>query len=69
MREPVNGYDCRRFKVSVEAQVRQKRKIIKKFDQTYESYFSVPQKKEEVKDAIGPEHVRMTKDEVRQVES
>jgi len=69
MREPVNGYDCRRFKVNVEAQVRQKRKIIKKFDQTYESYFSVPQNKEEAKDAIDPEHVRMTKDEVRQVES
>ena len=29
MRETINGYDCRRYKVNVEAQVRQKRNVIK----------------------------------------
>lgn len=39
-RENLNGYDTVRHRVVVEAQVRQKRKIDKKFDQTYDEYFS-----------------------------
>ena len=28
-RDTINGYDCKRYKVNVEAQVRQKKKVIK----------------------------------------
>lgn len=34
--ERISGYDCRKFKVQVEAQVRQKKKVNTQFDQTYE---------------------------------
>lgn len=40
MKETLNGYDCQRYKVSVEAQVVQKKKLTKKFEQTYEEYFN-----------------------------
>jgi hypothetical protein len=66
-RETVNGFDCRRYKVQVEAQVRQKRKIVKKFDQTYDQYFGPQVLVEESK--IDTECVRLTKDEVRTIES
>lgn len=51
--------------------MRQKKKVNKKFEQTYESYFTAAGKPniEESKETVDPEYVRLTKDEVRHVES
>ena len=37
--EVVNEYTCQRHKVTVEAQVRSKRKVNQKFNHNYDSYF------------------------------
>ena len=37
--EAINGYDCRRHKVTVQAQVKTKKKVQKRFDMTYQQYF------------------------------
>jgi len=37
--EELNGYECSRFKVAVEAHVKRKQKVSKRFDQTFEQYF------------------------------
>jgi len=39
IQENLNGYDCTRFKLNVDAHVKRKLKIKKKFTQTYEQYF------------------------------
>ena len=38
-RETVNDYDCNKFKLQIQAQVRSKKKVTEKFEHTYESYF------------------------------
>lgn len=65
--ETINGFECQKYKVQVDAQVKQKRKVTKQFDQTYEAYFS--QRADEEKKLDNESHVRVTKDETKQIES
>ena len=67
--EVVNEYTCQRHKVTVEAQVRSKRKVNQKFNHTYESYFEGA---DNVTDPSIGEDVntyQLKKDEKRTIES
>ena len=39
-RETVNNYDCCRYKVQIQAQVRSKKKLTQEFEHNYDAYFA-----------------------------
>jgi len=69
-RETVNGYDCSRYKLQIQAQVRSKKKNSQSFEHTYASYFEGAEEfKEGTKPKADPASFKMAKDVEKTVES
>ncbi len=69
-RETVNNYDCCRYKLQIQAQVRSKKKLTQTFEQSYEKYFDGAETFcEEAKQAHDPASFKMAKDVEKTVES
>ena len=67
--EVVNDYTCQRHKVTVEAQVRSKRKVNQKFSHSYESYFEGAEEFVSDKLTADANTFRVAKDVQRTIES
>ena len=70
-RETVNNYDCCRYKVQIQAQVRSKKKLTQEFEHNYDAYFAGAEtfSLETKQLAHDPASFKMAKDVEKTVES
>ena len=67
LRETVNGYDCQRYRVNVDAKVKRVTKVTKKFEQTYEEYFASADLEKSMQ--ADESQVKCVKDETKHINS
>lgn len=68
--ERVNNYDCSRYKLQIQAQVKSKKKLNLRFQHTYDTYFEGAEEFQEGQKAVAdPNSFKIAKDEERSIES